>query len=150
MKAQRGENLKELFAHFLEPFKAEQAANDITKGDEILNEYEDPIPNEELISLIKTKIAWSIQRRKRKVLKQRFLQATAAAAAVIILTIATLNQFIVNNRSSEDVIGASASPGAVWESDENQTEDTDVSNITAEIEEVEKELSTEESKDELW
>ena len=64
MNHQNQENLKDLFERFAGPQEAEQAADDIRRGDQILRQHPAPEPGRELLAEIKTQVRSSLQSTK--------------------------------------------------------------------------------------
>lgn len=81
------ENLKELFDKFMDSGQAQDAANDIRAGEQILADASGPEPDKELIAQIKADVSKSLRSNRRVVLVRKV--CAVAAAIIIIVGIST-------------------------------------------------------------
>ncbi len=138
MNKQGIENLKDLFEEFLDGKEAEQAAEDIRKGEQILHNHPCPEPDEQLVSDIKMRVTAAL--RRRNTLKRVFYQATAVAAAVIILAAIGISLLDKDGSKPEIITTVSTAAGAIWDSDDIIADNTEVTILSDEIEQVDEEM----------
>lgn len=134
------EDLKELFAKFLDAEQAESCAEDVQKAEEILREHPAPEPDDMLIANIKAEIAMRLPAGRTYVFKQIAYKVVGIAAAVIILTAIGLRLLDKGGVESGPVVYASIIPTAIWESDDIAAADANLAIFTVEIEQIENEL----------
>ena len=126
------ENLKELFERFVSTELAEEAVEDIRKGEQIFRERPAPGPDSELIADIKSEIAGALLRRKSNAFKRTTYMAAVAVAAVILMVVISVRLLEKGVGEPKRVAIASIIPAAIWESD-----DADLAIMAAEIEQIE-------------
>ncbi|MFZ0035257.1 MAG: hypothetical protein WAK60_09770 [Sedimentisphaerales bacterium] len=131
MNSEPEENLKDLFEKFLNSEQAEQAAEDVQKGEQILRSHSAPEPDGELITNIKTEIAASLLRKKDNAFRRIVYKTMAVAAGFILLAVIGVKLFEKGESPASD----STAQKAVWES-ESLADET----LTAEIEQIENDL----------
>ena len=129
---QNEENLKELFERFVSAEEAEQAMEDIHKGEQIFREQSAPEPNSELISDIKAEIAEVLLRRETSAFKRIAYKAAVAVAVVIFVAVISVKLLERGGGEPKRVATASIIPAVIWESD-----DVDLAILAAEIEQIE-------------
>lgn len=129
---QNEEELKELFERFVSTEEAEQAVDDIRKGEQIFREQSAPEPNSELISDIKAEIAEVLLRRERSAFKRIAYKAAVAVAVVIFVAVISVKLLEKGGGEPKRFATASIIPAAIWESD-----DADLAIFAAEIEQIE-------------
>jgi hypothetical protein len=139
MKDESKENLKVLFERFLDSKEAEQAAEDIRKGEQILREHPVSEPDSKLIADIKAEVGKAVLRRKTKVFRRMVYKAAVVAASVIFLAAIGIKLF-EKGGESERVETFSIIPAAIWESEHLADDDVDLAILTAEIEQIESDL----------
>ena len=139
-KSDNKEDLRKLFEQFLGPAEAEQAAKDIREGERIIGEHPGPEPDGELIADIKMKVARAVLRKKATV-GRRMAYRVAVAAAVVLLAAIFVSLFEKGDGKSEKIIYASVIPSAIWESEDITADDAELATLTAEIEQIESEIS---------
>jgi len=142
MDARNEENLKKLFEKFLDSNQAEEAAEDVRKGEQILREHPSPEPDDELVADIKAEIAEVLLRRKADTFKRIAYRAAAVAAMFILVAVISVKLFEKGGGKSHKVQYASIIPTAIWESDDIASDDTDLAILADEIEEIEGEALT--------
>jgi hypothetical protein len=142
MNGETKENLKELFEKFVGGKQAEQAVEDIQKGERILRESAAPEPDSELIADIKTEIAASLLRKKENAFRRTVYKTAAVAAGFIILAIISVKLFETKIVPPERLASGSIIPKAVWESECLADDGADSATLVADIEQVESDLLT--------
>ncbi len=139
MQGQEKDNLQGLFERFVDSREAEQAAEDVRRGEGLLEDNPAPQPSRELTAEIKGRIEKALAQRYTP-MQIAFRTAVAAAAAVVILTAIGVKLF--DRGSIETGTGqASAIPAAVWESDDIAADDAELAALTDEIEEIGSEIT---------
>ena len=132
---QNGEELKELFERFVCAEEAEQAVEDIQRGEEILRGHSAPEPDSELIADIKTEIAGALLSKEVSVFRRMAYKTAVAVAAVILVAVISVKLLERGGGEPKMVVTASIIPEAIWESD-----DADLAIMAAEIEQIEGEI----------
>ena len=140
MKSQNEENAKELFERFVNTGQAEEAVQDIRKGEQILREHPVSEPDGELIADIKAEVGKAVLRRKTKVFRRMVYKSAVVAASVIFLAAIGIKLFEKGGGEPERVIAASILPAAIWESERLADDDVDLAILIAEIEQIESDL----------
>jgi hypothetical protein len=142
MNGRNEENLRELFERFLDARQAEEAIEDIEKGEQVLREHPVPRPNEKLIASIKSDIANSLLLRQRNIFRRKVsYEVAAVAAAVIVLAAIGIKLFEKGGGKGEKMY-ASLIPAAMWESDNIAVDDPRIASLTADVEQIESEVLT--------
>ena len=139
MNGRNEENVKELFERFVNTGQAEEAEQDIRKGEQILREHPVSEPDSKLIADIKAEVGKAVLRRKAKVFRRMVYKSAVIAASVIILAAIGIKLF-EKGGESERVTAASILPAAIWESERLADDDVDLAILTAEIEQIESDL----------
>jgi len=141
MNGENKENLKELFAKFLNVEQAERAVEDVQKAERILSGHAAPEPDDMLIAEIKAEIAMGLLPRKADVFKRMVYKAAVVAAAVIVVSVISVKLLEKDDSELGRVTYASI-PEALWESDNISADDVELAIFTAEIEQIEGEVLT--------
>jgi len=138
MQGQEKDELQGLFERFMDSRQAEQAAEDVRRAEELLEDNAAPQPSGELTAEIKGRIEKALTRRYTPM--QIAFRTAAAAAAVVILAAIGVKLF---ERSGVETGGGqvSAIPAAVWESDDIAADDAQLAVLADEIEEIESEIT---------
>jgi len=136
MNGRKKENLKELFEKFLDAEEADEAVEDIRKGEEIIQEQRAPEPDGAVIAEIKAEIGRELLRRKTGVTKRVVYKVGAVAAAFIILATVSVKIFEKGGEEGK-VFRASILPSAIWDSEDIAADDAELATLTAAIEEIE-------------
>jgi hypothetical protein len=139
MNGRNEEDVKELFERFVNTGQAEEAEQDIRKGEQILREHPVSEPDSKLIADIKAEVGKAVLRRKTKVFRRMVYKSAVIAASVIFLAAIGIELF-EKGGESERVIAASILPAAIWESDDISADDADLATLTAEIEQIESDV----------
>ncbi|MBN2457443.1 MAG: hypothetical protein JXB29_13075 [Sedimentisphaerales bacterium] len=139
MEEKNGENIKQLFQRFLAAEEAKEAAEDIHRGDEILRKNTAPGPDEKVIENIKLNVKGKLLDSRGGVVRRRLYGAACVAAAGIILTVLII-KIPRTGRDSQKGATASAITSAIWESDRLVEDDKDLSNLSLEVQQIEKEF----------
>lgn len=140
MNGQNEEELKGLLKKLLNSPEAEEAIEDVRKGERILSEPPVPEPDEQVIGNIKAEIARAILRKKAATFKRTAYKAVAVAVAVILLAAIGVKLFEKGDSGPGKIVTASIIPEAIWESGHLAADDADLASLTAEIEEIESEI----------
>jgi hypothetical protein len=145
MNSQNDENLKELFERFLSAEQAQSGVEDIQKGEQILREHPAPEPDNTLIANIKAEIAMRLPAKRTNVFTKIAFRAAYAAAAILIISAISLSLFDTPPIET----GVSIMPTSIWESDDITTDDADLAIYTIEIEQIEDELRSLQSGEDI-
>ena len=148
MNSQNDENLKELFERFLSAEQAESGVEDIQKGEQILRQHPAPEPDNMLIANIKAEIAMRLPAKRTNVFTKIAFRAAYAAAAILIISAISLSLFDKNIEPVPMQYG-SIIPTSIWESDDITTDDADLAIYTIEIEQIEDELRSLQSGEDI-
>ena len=135
------ENLKELFAKFLNVEQAERAVEDVQRAERILGEHPAPAPDDALIADVKSEIAEAILPRQVSVFRRTAYKTAVVAAAAIVIAAISVRLLDIGGGRSGRVTYASI-PEALWESDDISADDVELAIFTAEIEQIEGEVLT--------
>lgn len=138
MDEQNHENLREFLEKFLVPKEAEQAAEDIHKGEQMLGEYPAPQPDEMLLASIKRKMADAFSYEGENSFSRVFYKIVSVAAVVIFLTVISLMVF--TNGGTEKLTGDLVMTAEIWESEDIAADDANLSTLIAQAEEIESEM----------
>jgi hypothetical protein len=139
MEERNQENLRELFEKFFDAEQAESCAEDIEKAEQILREHPAPQPDDMLIANIKAEIAMRLQAGRALRLRRIIYEVVGAAAAVIFIAAVSLQLFVENDTPTINY--ASLIPTAIWESDDITTADENLAVFTAQIDQIEDEVT---------
>jgi hypothetical protein len=140
MNNETEENLRDLFEKFLNSEQAEQAVEDIQKGEQILRESAVPKPDGELITNIKAEIAVSLLHKKENAFRRTVYKTMAVAAGFIILAIISVKLFETKIVQPERPVSSSIIPKAVWESECLADDSAASATLVAEVEQIESDL----------
>ena len=121
---------------------ARQTAEDIEKGEEILGANQSSQPDERVLAEVKKNVVAALRRRRTVVFQKRIL-SVAAAAAIVVVSVLTLIRYGNPSSSHQTRMVAASIPSRVWEG----ADDTDVTVLKAEIENIQSELSGAQSDD---
>jgi len=125
------EDIKELLEQF---YEAEEAAEDIRKGEQLFAERPAPEPGPQLIANIKAVMAAELVRRRAKRQRRLFIRIAAAFAAAAIITLSVLYT-PESQKESPRIISSS-----VWESENIAEADPEFSLLNDEADEIKNEL----------
>jgi len=141
MEDRNHENLRELFEKFFDAEQAEKCVEDIQKADQIFRDNPAPEPDDMLIANIKAEIAMRLQASRAHRFKQ-IIYEVLGAAAVILFVVSISLQLLKNDPPGPgEVAYASLMPTAIWESDDIAADDEDLADFTAQIEQIEDEVT---------
>ena len=141
MKNNKKENLKELFEKFLDSHRAQQAAKDINRAGEILEQYPAPGPSSQLLEGIKARVAIRAAARRKTIAFRRIAYRVAATAAVVIITIsAGIRLFEKETPATKALALDLAIPATTWDSNNLAEDDDHSATLVAEIEQIERDL----------
>ncbi len=131
------ENLKNLFEKFLNSEQANQAVEDVRKGEQILREHTAPQPDGELIAGIKSEIAASLHNKREKAF---IYKAAAVAAGFIILAIMSVKLFETEEAQPPKPVSSLIMPNTVWESERLADDDAASATLVDEVKQIENDL----------
>jgi hypothetical protein len=141
MNGETKENLKELFEKFAASEHAEQAAEDVRKGEEILNSFSVPEPDRELLTDIKAEIAARLLYKKENTFRTAAYKSLAIAAAFILVAFISVKLFETKRVQPEKPVASSSlMPDSVWDSECLADDGVDSATLVAEIEQIESEV----------
>ena len=138
MKNSDQDNLKALFERFMSSADAQQAAEAIQSGDEILRTHPAPEPDDEMILGLKLQIATRLSSRRHRVRVHRLYRLLAGIAAVIVLALIVFN----SQPSPEDgsLSHAALIPSFIWDSEDIPSDDMELAYFNAEIDQIEAQI----------
>ncbi|MCP4611505.1 MAG: hypothetical protein GY845_22565 [Planctomycetes bacterium] len=148
MNSQNDENMKELFERFLNAEQAESGVEDIQMGEQILREHPAPEPDSMLIANIKAEIAMRLPAKRTNVFRKIAYKMIYAAAAILVISAISLNLLDKNMEPAPRQYGTII-PTSIWESDDIATDDADLAIYTIEIEQIEDELRSLQSGEDI-
>jgi len=143
MNNSKRENLTEILAKFMDEGQARQTAEDIEKGEKLLDAYPAPGPDERVLTEIKHKLASTVRQRRLITFQHRIL-AAAAVAAIIVLGVALSLRLPENETTSPAPTGqktAAAISSGFWENSDITKDDSDITVLSAEVETIENSLA---------
>jgi len=148
MEDRNQENLGELFGKFFDAEQIESCLKDFQEAEQIFRENPAPAPDDMLIANIKAEIAMRLPARKAQLSRQRTYRRAAAAAAIVIIVGIGARLF---NDSPETGRFETASliPTAIWESNNIAVDDDNLAFFANAIEQIENEVMTLESGDDI-
>lgn len=141
MKDLNNENLEELLAKFYDAAEAKQAAQEIREAEQILRTSAAAGPSEALIADIKSQIARRLAQQRASARRLVFAKAVAVAAVFVILALVAVrffNQSRPMERGHSPVLAMISQE--VWESSDIAADDPDLATLSAQIEEVARNL----------
>jgi hypothetical protein len=141
MEGRNKENLREIFEKFFDAEQAEGCVEDIQKAEQILREHPAPEPDDRLIANIKAEIAMRLQTRRAHHFKRIFYEVVGTAAAVILVAAVSLQLFQKDTPKPGKVSYASIIPTEMWDSNDITATDEDLAVYTAQIEQIEDEVT---------
>ncbi|MEJ2703150.1 MAG: hypothetical protein P8Z79_11975 [Sedimentisphaerales bacterium] len=140
------ENLRELCARFFDAEQVESWIEDYDEAEQMLRDSPAPRPDDTLVAGIKAEIAMCLRGRRVRHVKRVLVEAVGVAAAIVILASVSVRVFKKSDIHPRDAVYTSSLlPTALWESDDIAADDTDLVVFTAEIEQIEHEVTTLES-----
>lgn len=141
MKDFNNENLEELLAKFYDAAEAKQAAQEIREAEQILRASAAAGPSEALIADIKSQIARRLAQQRASARRLVFAKAVAVAAVFVILALVAV-RFFNQSRPIERGHGPILAmiSQEVWESSDIAADDPDLATLSAQIEEVARNL----------
>lgn len=150
MEGRNKDNLRELFGKFFDTEQAENCIEDIQKAEQILRDHPAPEPDDMLIANIKAQIAAHLQAGRVHHFRRVLYEVIGAAAAIVFIATVSLQLFQQKDvRRPGEIAHASLLPTAIWESDDITTDDQDLATFTTQMEQIEDEVQTLESRQEV-
>ena len=137
MDEQNHENLREFLEKFLDRREAEQTAEDIQKGEQMLSEYPAPQPDDLLLASIKRKMADALPYERGYNFRRVFYKTVGIAAVFILLSVISVMVF---NGRTERLTTDLVMTAAIWDSDDITADDANLATLIAEAEEIEGEM----------
>jgi hypothetical protein len=128
MNHQNQENVKDLFEQFAGPQEAEQAVDDIRRGENILREHPAPEPDKELLAEIKTQVRSALSSTKTGTFPRLAGRIAAVAAVLLIGALISISLF-------EQQPAPIPPTTIIWED-----KDPELAAFSAEIEQIESDL----------
>jgi hypothetical protein len=135
------EEIKKLLERFMEAKKADQAAEDIWYGEQLLSEHPGPEPNEDLVKRVKTAIRMRLIEEETKTKHIQVIFKAAAIAAVLAI-LSFMGTLLLNQKETlqEPIVSRSTSD-TLWESDDLFAGDNKLTVLNAEIQQIRNELT---------
>jgi hypothetical protein len=141
MKNNKKENLKELFEKFLDSHRAQQAAEDIDRAEQILAKYPAPAPAAQLLQDIKAQVAIKAEAHRKTIAFRRIAYRIAvAAAAIVIMTSIGIKLLEKETPAPKALALDMAIPVTTWDSNNLAEDDDHSATLVAEIEQIERDL----------
>ena len=134
------ENLRELFEKFFDAEQAESCVEDIEKAEQMLREHPAPQPDDMLIANIKAEIAMRLRAGRAHHFRRIFYEIVGAAATIIFVAAVSL-QLLEKDTPPKPRVYASLIPAAIWESDDITAADENLAVFTAQIDQIEDEVT---------
>jgi len=140
MNERNEENLRDLFERFVDSEQAEEAVDDIERGEAVLRRWPAPEPSGDLLARIKNEMAGRLVRSGRR--HVRWFASRAAAIAAAFVIIASVWTGVQRDGGPGVASARSLIPSAIWESDNIAVDDLRLATFTAEVERLENELKS--------
>jgi len=140
MRDPEKEDLRELFERFVGAEQANEAVEDILKGEQILRDNAAPEPDARLIVSIKAQIAKELALRRAKASRWTFYRVAAVAAVIVVFASIGI-KLIHREGETGQVYASSIMPAAIWESANITVDDTRLGILSAAVEEIENEFT---------
>lgn len=132
MESHDQENLKALFEGFMNAREADEATEQVRRGEQLLRENAAPQPRPELLAQIKAQVGSALAARKSQG-PMRIAYKVAAAAAVVV-TLSAISIWLVGDNGAREKL-----PEIPW-GQNLAAEDADLATLSAEIEQIEGEF----------
>ncbi|MBN2138639.1 MAG: hypothetical protein JW720_12600 [Sedimentisphaerales bacterium] len=134
------ENLRDLFERFGDSAQAENAVDDIERGDELLRAWPAPQPNPELLSRIKSDMLNTFVHSGRRHFRWFASRAAGIAAAFLIIASIWTWRPLHPDGAPGVAVASEIIPMAIWEGDDISVDDLDLAAFTTEVERIENEM----------
>jgi len=141
MNDRNEENLRELFERFVSTEEAESGIEDFIEAEQIFHENPAPEPTEELLASIKGDIAETLRFRQEHTFRRLAYKLAPVAAVFVVLAAVGVRMLREGNGPLEIVQGPIMS-ARVWDSENVAADDMDMAVFTAEVDELEIEITT--------
>ena len=142
MSDTENENLKNLFARFVDAGEAEQAARDIDRAEAILSQYPAPEPDAAVLAKTKAAAAGALIRRKTGESKRAMYKVLAVAVVLFVAAVVAVKLFQPAPAQPPSQTVAAVIPAALWQGNDIAAEDADIAVLTAEINQVADEIAS--------
>ncbi len=106
--------MRDLFARFVDSGQANEAADDIGRGDDLLRRWPAPEPSDELLTQIKGQMADRLVRSGRRHVRWFASRAAGIAAALVIVASVWTGLNREHGSVPKDRVFASLIPTAIW------------------------------------
>ncbi len=130
MNADNEQNLKELFAKFVDSEQAEELSAEVIAADQIIDSFDAPEPDARILAAINANVARQLNARRSR---QMIYRLVAAAVFLIIATVA-VKIFQQTPVESQQLVMVT------WEIEEVTSADAELSTLIAEIEQLEDDI----------
>lgn len=138
------DNLRLLFERFLDPEKAQEAADEVLEAQDMLSAYPAPSVRAQTLARIRTQMVAKLAKKQRRA---RIYRLTSTAAAVIVVG---LVGFLGNGqRGDETRSHAGILPAAMWDSDDIASDDMELAYFASEISRIATEVQAIQSGEDL-
>ena len=141
MEDRNHENLRELFEKFFDAEQAKSCVEDIQKAERIFREHPAPEPDDMLIANIKAEITIRLSASRAHRFKRIIYEVLGAAAVILFVAAVSLQLFEKDTTRPGEVVYASLIPPKIWDSDNITADDEDLAVFTAQIEQIEDEVT---------
>ena len=142
------ENLRELFEKFFDAERAESCVEDIQKAEQIFRDHPAPEPDDMLIANIKAQIAMRLRASRAHRIRRIIYEMAGAAAVILFVAAIGLQLFKTDTTGQVKVNYASLIPPEIWEGDDITLDDENLAVFTAQIEQIEDEVTALQSGEE--
>ena len=129
-------HLEKLAAQFVSPEDAKTFATDIQWGDDKLSSPV-PVPGDDLLRVITAQIAFALI-EKRAAKTRWTLYKAVAAAAIILISLFSIMTYKPNHQLNQVTMMTTS----IWQSEDIISDDANLSTLSAEITEIENQLTT--------
>jgi len=134
------ENLKDLFARFVDAGSAEEAARDIDRTEAILRQYPAPEPGAAVLAKAKAAACEALMRRKAGESRRVMYKILAVAAVLFVAAVVAVKVFQPAAIQTPGQTVAAVIPSALWQGDDIADADADIAVLTAEVNQIADEI----------
>ncbi len=130
MNANNDQDLEELFAKFVDSEQAEELSAEVIAADQIIDSFDAPEPDAQILSAINTNVARQLNARRSR----QMLYRLGAAAVFLIIATMAVKLFQQTPVEQTDVVMET------WELVEVTSADAELSTLIAEVEQLEADI----------
>lgn len=141
MKPENKENLKEIFGKFMTAEQAEKAVEEIKHGENILRDNPAVEPDDRLVSSIKAEVVAKLRYQKTNTLSRIVLKTAAVAALFAVLAVVSTRLLQKQTSNTKENIPIAVLPQRLWENGADSSQNTELGVLTAEVEQINKDLT---------